>query len=812
MIEKLYPSEDFFLMKQFPATKFAIGAYDKALASVMKFIHSPSNRSGGQWQVEGPGNIGARANTIAVDPKDSKNILVGYSEGGIYRTQDGGQNWSPVFDGQSRLSIGDIVFDPQNSSTIYAGTGDPNISGYPFIGDGMYKSIDGGTSWQNIGLRETRVISQIRVSEQNSQVIYVGAMGIPFEKSNHKGVYKSVNGGQSWQQVLFINDSTGVIDLAIHPFNHNIIYAAGWNRLRNNHKSVVSGPDAKIFKSENGGQTWSILENGLPMDESSRIGIDISKTNPNILYACYTDAISLELKGVYKSIDGGDSWTSLNMSDHKDEIYGGFGWYFGKIRINPNDANDVFLLGVEMIRSKDGGASWANAVPPWWTYEVHADKHDLIFNEDKMYLTTDGGAYSAGINDEVWQKIENNPTTQFYRVAYNPHKPDYYYGGAQDNGTTGGNASIINAWDRIFGGDGFQAIFHPLDSNIVYLETQNGALVVTNDGGLNFNNAINGISNSEPRNWDMPVIMSVQNPNVLYTGTDKIYKNESGSQPNWVPISPVLTDPLSPFLRHNISTLHSSPLDENLIATGTSDGLVWASEDCGSTWKNLSFNLPHKYVSSVYFSSKYAKTLYVSFTGYKDNDNTPYIFKSNDLGASWTPIQGNLPFIAINNILALEQKKSDKDILFVATDAGVFFTKDHVEWDRLGDNMPLITVYDIDYNPSKNQLVAGTFGRSIQTFDLKQINYPDVVDTENVWTDQLFDIQNTLISDHAPLIITKRNSAFVQLYLIDISGKMVKNISLNSDRTEIDMCGFAPGNYFLSEKGKKTKAIRLVKI
>ncbi|MFN8338522.1 MAG: hypothetical protein U0T36_05830 [Saprospiraceae bacterium] len=560
-----------------------------------------SNRSVGQWEVQGPGNIGARANTIAIDPKNSNNMLIGYSEGGIFRTQDGGQNWFPVFDDQFRLSIGDIVFDPQNSSVVYAGTGDPNISGFPFIGDGMYKSSDGGNSWQNIGLRETRVISQIRVSAQNNQVIYVSAMGIPFEKSNHKGVYKSVNGGQTWEQVLFINDSTGIADLVIHPSNHNIVYAAGWNRIRNNYRSVVDGPDAKIYKSENGGITWTVLGNGLPMDASSRIGIDISKSNPNILYACYAEAGNFKLKGIYKSTNGGDSWTSLDVTEFKDEIYGGFGWYFGKIRINPNDANDVFLLGVDMIRSKDGGASWTSAVPPWPTYEVHADKHDLIFDGDKMYLTTDGGAYSSDINTDTWQKIENNPTTQFYRVAFNPHQPDIYYGGAQDNGTSKGNASNINSWDRVFGGDGFQAIFHPIDSNIVYVETQNGDLWVSNDSGEHFSSATLGLNDSEPRNWDMPIIMSRHNPDVLYTGTDRIYKNTSGSQPYWEVISPVLTDPSSAFLRHNISTIHSSPLDENLIAAGTSDGLLWATDDGGATWHNISCGITYKYVSSVYF-------------------------------------------------------------------------------------------------------------------------------------------------------------------------------------------------------------------
>jgi photosystem II stability/assembly factor-like uncharacterized protein len=817
LIEKLYPSEDHFLLKQYPEKKFNIDAYDKSLNAVKEFDNrNGTQRNTGVWQVQGPGNIGARANCIAIHPFNDKIMLIGFSEGGLFRTEDGGTTWTPVFDDKIRLSIGDIAFDPKNGNIVYAATGDPNVSGFPFIGDGIYKSLDSGKTWTNIGLNETRVLSHVKISNQNSDVIYASSMGIPFEKSIHRGVFKTIDGGKSWSQVLFINDSTGVADLVVHPNNHNIVFATGWNRVRNNYKSLVAGPDAKIFKSIDGGITWSILGNGLPEDRSSRIGIDISKSNPNVLYACYTDAGDFNLRGVYKSVDGGENWNALDIGNAvglERGIYGGFGWYFGKIRINPVDENDVFILGVDMYRSKNGGLNWTLSVPPWWTYEVHADKHDLIFDNETMYLTTDGGAYKANVSDEDWQDIENIPTTQFYRVGYNPHKADFYYGGAQDNGTSGGNATMINEWERIYGGDGFQPIFHPFDPDIFYVETQNGGLAVTSDGGENFVNAGIGISQSDPRNWDMPIMMSHHDPDVLYTGTNKIYINESGAAVSWKAISPDLTDPSSPFLRHNISTLHESPINPNYIAAGTSDGLLWVTKDKGQNWLNISGGLPSRYISSVIFSTENENTLYVSYTGYRDNDNTPYIFESKNLGTTWSSIQGDMPNIAINNILMLPSDRvSPTGVLVIATDAGVYISRNNGRnWTRMGNNMPYVTVYDVEFNPSLNQIIAGTFGRSIQSFDLNQINYPTILST-NVTQKLDFKVYpSTVFQDHN--ITIAHNAGNMVFEIFNANGKVVNmHIPTTTNITKVNVGSLPIGLYFVKPKNLNAKAIRFVKI
>jgi photosystem II stability/assembly factor-like uncharacterized protein len=804
-IEKLYPSEDYFMLKQYPESTFHINAYENALKEAYRFTDVSVHRSPGEWVVQGPGNIGARANCIAVNPKDPNHMLIGFSEGGLFLTKNGGSSWRPVFDDKIKLSIGDIEFNPLNPDIIYAGTGDPNVSGYPFIGDGLYKSCDGGETWEYSGLAETHIISQIRISRQNPDVMYVSAMGIPFIKNTNRGVYKSNDGGKSWKNILQINDSTGVSDLVIHPQNHNIVFATGWNRIRSNKKSLVSGPDARIFRSLDGGLSWEKLQGGLPADASSRIGIDISYSNPNILYACYAHPTNFNLKGIYRSEDGGNSWNSLPVgqgSGVEPGIYGGFGWYFGKIRINPENPDDVFLLAVDLYRSKDGGKSWTSAAPPWWTYEVHADKHDLVFNNNTIYLTTDGGAYRSPVASVAWTDIENIATTQFYRVGINPHEPELYYGGAQDNGTSGGNQATIDAWSRIYGGDGFQPVFHPTNKDIFYAETQNGGIVVTRDGGQNFSGATEGIASADPRNWDMPLMMSYHNSEVLYAATDRVYRNTTGADVLWKPVSGNLTDPASDFLRHNISTFHESPVNPDQLAAGTSDGLVWVSKNGGASWDKVSGNLPVRYVSCVQFSP--GGNLYVAYTGYRDNDNTPYLYMSDDLGKTWRSFQGDLPKVAINNVLILPMDQDIVDrVIVVATDAGVFYSAyAGQEWFRMGNNMPFVPVYDVDYNPLTNKLVAGTFGRGIQSFDLSQIGY-GLVNTNEEQSSAEVRLKSNIILPGQSLEFTNGGHEEVLYTIINSQGQVIR--SGKTERHQTTICpGIMPaGIYYFSTFSRK---------
>lgn len=723
----LYEPDDYFaLQRSYPDKAFSIKGYARGVEQARQSLafRNGFQGFGEEWVVRGPGNIGGRANTIAVHPENENIMYAGFARGGVWKTTDGGQNWLPVFDDQSFLSIGDIEIDPTNPDVVYVGTGDPNISSQPGIGNGIFKSEDAGATWQYMGLEEQRIISQVRVNPQNPNIVYAAAMGLPFERNAQRGLYRSEDGGQNWEQVLLISDQAGVIDLAMHPADPNILYAAGWDRIRNNQESTITGPGAKVYKTTDGGDNWSLLQGGLPQEEIGRVGLAISPSNPEVVYALYVGTDS-QVYDVFRTDDGGENWAPVvnfgGQQGLESGVLGGFGWFFGQIRVNPADPNDFFILGVDLWRTRDGGQSWEEATPPWYFYEVHADKHDLVFTSSgSLLLATDGGLYRSADDSQSWQDIENIPITQFYRVAYNPHQPGLYYGGAQDNGTTGGGA-LEEEWPRILGGDGFQVAFRPDIPEVMYAETQNGNIYVSLDGGFGFNDATDGIDSDDRRDWDMQYIISPHNPDVMYTGTFRVYRSNAGAIPYWEPISEDLSDGLILNPRyHNITTIDESPVVEGLLYVGTVDANVWRSDDTGENWLEVKDGLPERYVTSVKASPAFADWVYVTFSGYKDNDFIPRIHRSKSRGDSWEDISGDLPDLAINDVYILPGHQDS--ILFVATDGGVYGSLNSGQsWERLGLNMPYIHTYDLAWNEERNELVVGTFARSIMSYPLDSI-------------------------------------------------------------------------------------------
>lgn len=806
----LRPAEWWHIAREYPDFRTDIKTYTSAL----KEVKNAAQQRGGQpgfsapWTVQGPANIGARINTIKVHPTNPDTIYIGYSQGGVWKTEDGGQTWLPIFDDQPFLAIGDIELDPQNPNTVYVGTGDPNISGYPFIGDGIWKSTNGGQTWQHLGLENQRIVSKILIHPTNANILYVATMGLPFERNNDRGLYKSTNGGQSWQQILFVSDSTGITELAMSPNDPDIIYAAAWDRIRNNQESIVSGNNARIWKTENAGADWTMLSGGLPEDENSRIGLSISAGNPNYLVSVYVGT-SLDIQGMYKTADGGNNWSPLPLDGLDLGFMGGFGWYFGKIFINPFDPNDIFVCGVELWRSIDGGETWFRTTPEWWFYEVHADMHDMAFiDANTCLLATDGGLYKSTDNGFSWLKIEHIPTSQFYRVAYNPFEPDWYYGGMQDNGTAGGNEDIMKDWPRLFGGDGFQAVFHPDDPSIYYFETQNGNIWAVNDDGF-FDDATEGIEFSDRRHWDMQYMLSRHDPEIMYTGTYRIYQSV-GHKPFWTPISEDLTDGVIFGSRyHTISTLDESPLDLDAIYVGTTDGNVWLGSPTNQAWTNITADLPDRYVSSVKASPSLSNRVFVAHTGYKSNDFSPRLHRSDDRGSTWVPISGDLPNLAINDIHILPGHQDS--VIFVATDGGVFATLDGGQrWERLGTGMPIVPVYDIDINPVQRTLMAGTFARSILTFPLDSLQMGNNVSTYapgGLKTPKLSITPNPA-TDRANVVLENLSAKQTTDVLVsDLSGRIVwQGTFEGAQRQEspLELQQFAPGIYvaFARTQGK----------
>lgn len=810
------PSEEFFLQRMDPDGNFAIKAYSNGLKEALDKAAVKDRSLNGfdqEWTVQGPGNLGGRANTIAVNPDNEDIIYAGFALGGIFKTEDAGQTWNPIFDEQVFSAIGDIAIDPNDSNTIYVGTGDPNISGFPSIGDGVYKSEDAGETWTHLGLTEQRIISEIIVDPRNSDRIFAATMGIPFERNNDRGLYRSDDKGETWEQILFLSDSTGVSDIAINPSNPDAIYAAGWDRIRNNTESVVSGKGSKIYRSVNGGDDWEMLEGGLPNEENNgRIGLSLCTSSPNVIYAQYADENNF-LGAIYRSDNFGVSWTSLSVDS--DEVFmgarplGGFAWYFGKIRVNPNNPDDMYLLGVDLWRTLDGGNTWIMASPIWFTYDVHADKHDLVFLEDgSILLGTDGGIYKSDADNFTWEDIENIPTNKFYRTAYNPHQPDLYYGGAQDNGSTGGNANDINNWARLFGGDGFQPAFDTDDPARYFFETQRGNISATLDDGYIFERAMDGVDTDDPRNWDMPYFISTYDNNKMVLGTNRIYKSETRF-PFWEPMSPDLTDGPNGTTRNGtITAIHESPIQEDIVFVGTGDGNVWKGDLANyGNFEKISDGLIDQYVTDVAGSYVDIDRIYVTHSGYRDNDNLDRINRSDDGGQTWIDISGDLPEVAVNELLIMPA--TGDSIMFIATDAGVYGTTDAATtWERLGTNMTIIPVYDLVYNEIKNELVAATFGRSIQSYDLTDILAQEDVNVsvftpDNDAIERLKVFPNPAVDNIDIQYTNIEPNRTSDIAIISADGKLMKLIEKVEDSKvlqNVDISDLAPGNYFVKVK------------
>lgn len=763
------------------------------------------------WMQEGPGNIGGRFNVLTGDPGSSNVIYAGAANGGIFKTVDGGLTWTPIFDDMSYLAIGSIELDPNNSERIWVGTGDRNFGGTSQIGFGIYLSEDGGTNWAHKGLQETSIISDIQIDPGNSNRIFVGALGNTFAKTQHRGVYRTTDGGDTWERILFVSDSSGVCNLVMDPSNPNTLYACFFNRVNLPFLGRAFGPDAGIWKTTDGGDNWVKLTGGLPTGEHSRVGITISSSNPNLLYAVYV-ATDYNPVDVYRSTDGGLTWTPLNIYANgvPGNVMGGFGWYFGQIHINPYNNNHLILQGVDQYVSNDGGMSWQINVPTWDTYEVHADKHAVLFFGPTTYIiATDGGLYKTTNNGLTWTDIEDIPVTQFYHITVHPNINGLYGGGAQDNGSMSGNASMFSSWMRLFGGDGFRMTWLTDDPGGVYYEFQNGGLYYVNEDTFEFIDVSPSFSMGDRINWDMPYVVDEQN-GVLYAGTHRILKMGNAPYGSYVPISPDLTkvstgNYIGTASRYTITEVEQDPFNSNILYAGTTDGWVWRGEGTGTnyTWTNISTGLPERWVRSVRSSPNIPGTLYVTFSGYRLNDYAPYIYKSTNNGATWTPINGNLPNLAINDVLIMPGENDNR--LFVATDGAVFFTEDGGEnWQAVGTDIPVCTMTRLALDAPSKKLLVGTFSRSMFSYNIECLF--ESVNPVGLESNELSKI--LIYPNPAQDKITLTGSEEGSFAIYSLNGKLVEKGSLNTPKTAINISHLPQGTYLIQFNGKIEKFIK----
>lgn len=709
------PTDWFYQQRAFPFDKLNQKAYREAQIQ-SKEMRNQKSRNMDQWVFAGPTNIGGRLTDAEFKPGNEEIVYVGTASGGIFKSEDHAETFFPIFDENLSLSIGDIAIAPSNPNILYVGTGEANPGGgsLAYVGYGVLKSIDEGNSWQHLGLEEIGSVGRIVVSPQNSDVAYVAAMGYLFENNSDRGLYKTSNGGDSWDKILFINDSTGVIDLAIHPTNPDTIYAVTWQRVRRLAYFEYGGTGSGIYRSYDGGETWAELQNGLPGGINiGRIGIGISQSDPHILYAIYCDKTGY-FSGLFKSEDNGDSWTQTN-DDALSNIYASYGWWFGRLKIDPLDPQVVYAIGLDLYKTNNGGDTWQD-ITGW----AHVDMHEVAIsaeNPDQILLANDGGLYASSDAGASWSSKKQLPITQFYTCAIDNSAPYRLYGGAQDNGTNRTLSGNPNSWAQIYGGDGFYCLIDPDDSRYVYAEYQYGNFARSTNYGSTFTSAVSGISSNDRKNWSTPVVMNPLNPSSLYYGSHRLYKSTNRAV-NWQLISDDLTmGPGGGNQKYGtITTISVSAADTNYIYVGSDDGLVYYSPDNGGNWQLISENLPQRWISRVVADPFQAQKAYVCLSGFRVNEYLPHIWMTEDAGLTWQEISTGLPDAPVNDLIV---DPSDANRLIVATDVGVFYRDENIEtWQVLGEGLPLVPITDLAYHQASSTLVAATFGRSMYSLQL----------------------------------------------------------------------------------------------
>jgi photosystem II stability/assembly factor-like uncharacterized protein len=670
------------------------------------------------WTQLGPYNIGGRVTALAVAPGGTT-VYLGAANGGVFKSVNSGVNWTPVTDGWGweLFSIGALALDPTNANVVYAGTGEANNSVDSYDGNGLLRSADGGQTWQSLGLQATARIARVAVDPSNPSRIFVAAMGTQFSTGPDRGLYRSEDGGQNWSRVLFVSDSTGATDVLINPAHPETVYCATLERVRRYTYRRAHGPESGIWRSADHGSTWTRLTSGLPTpsDSVGRIALALCATKPSIVYAQIGSGPGLGWVGLgmYRSLDGGQTWSRRDTDTSFRSAFGGFCWYFGDVAVDPNNENVVYAQGVSLMRSTNGGQTFSNV-----TGSAHVDQHGMWIdpaNSNHLYLGNDGGFFSTTNWASTWFKSVDLPITQFYAGCVDPSNASRVGGGTQDNGSMLTASSPATWYEIAPGGDGFYVLIDPTNPNIVFSEWQNGSggygpYRSTNGGGSGGYGT--GITTTDRFNWCAPFVMDPADHNVLLCASHRVYKSTNNGV-SYTAVSGDLTaypNPASSLTYHTITTLDISPADPQHYYAGTDDGRVWRSNDAGASWTNVSAGLPLYYVTRVTADPVAPGVVYVCLSGFGQDQHSPHVFRSGDQGATWAPVAGNLPDAPANDLVV---DPADPNTLFLATDLGVYFTRNlGGEWNALGTGMPLQAIFDLTLHQPSRTLVAATHGRS----------------------------------------------------------------------------------------------------
>ena len=771
----------------------------------------------------GPSSTGGRILDIAVDPSRPATIYAAAASGGLWKTVNNGTTWDCVFENEGTISIGDIAVDPSNPETVWVGSGEANNQRSSYWGDGIYKSTDGGETWANMGLEDTQHIGRVVVHPTNGDIVYVAAAGALYSHNPERGVYKTSDGGETWEHVLFISDAVGVIDLVLDPVNPDTVYAASYERLRRAWDFDGNGPGSAIYKSTDGGANWTKQTDGLPEGDIGRIGIDVFAGDPKIVYASVANQNEVEIEPepsrdgsnrlgfraeltgagakvttvqrngpaadaglevgdvitevdgdkptnfwaflqkvaslgggdeveltidrdgeemeftleiplrtrqiggeIYKSEDYGETWVKVN----EDPVGGSPAYYYGQIRIDPNDSDQLYLCSVPLHRSNDGGVTWTGD----GARSVHVDHHAVWINPDNsehILLGNDGGFHVSWDKGATWDHVFNLPLPQFYAIGFDYQQPYHVYGGTQDNGSHGGpsksRSGRVGRWDwyRVGGGDGFYVEVDPNNSDIVFAESQFGGITrLDKSTGNSVSIRPRAPQGEQYRfNWMSPIVISNHNPQIIYFGGNKLFKSYNRGD-DWHVVSPDLTtadeDKLAGNVPHcTITTVDESRFDPNVLIAGTDDGNVQWTNDGGISWTNMADRFPdlpaNFWCSRVVLSAHDEDTAYAAFTGYREDNRDPYLYRTTDRGETWVSVVGNLPDESIN---VVRESPYNENVLFVGTELSVFMSIDGGEhWVELTEGIPTIPVHDLKIHPRDRDLIVGTHGRGMFILD-----------------------------------------------------------------------------------------------
>ncbi len=689
----------------------------------------------------GPALASGRIGDVAVDPRDERTWYVAAASGGVWKTTNAGTTWTPIFDRQGSYSIGCVALDPNDPLVVWVGTGENNSQRSVSYGDGVYKSTDGGKTWENVGLKDSEHIGKIAIDPRDSDVVYVAAQGPLWSAGGERGLYKTTDGGKSWSPVLTVSEHTGVTDVVLDPRNPDALLAAAWQRRRHVWGIVVGGPESGLHRSLDGGKSWKKVTSGLPSEDLGRMGLAAAPSAPGTFYLI-TEAADRK-GGFYRSTDGGSSW------ERRSDYTSGSSQYYQEIFVDPHDADRVYSMDTFTRVSEDGGKTFSRLGVRY----RHVDDHALWIDPDQtdhLLIGGDGGLYESFDRGATWKFVGNLPITQFYRLAIDTAKPFYrLYGGTQDNNTLGGPSRTVSGsgitngdWFVTVGGDGFQSRVDPQDPDVVYSQWQYGGLVRYDrkSGELIDIKPVEEPGEEPLRfNWDSPLIVSPHAHTRLYFAAQKLFRSDDRGN-SWRRVSPDLTRRVDrnklPIMGKvwsvnavqknastsyfgNVVALAESPRVDGLLYAGTDDGLVQVSEDGGTTWRKEDRfpGVPDMtYVSRLEASRHDASTVYAAFDNHKMGDFKPYLLRSADRGRTWTSIAGDLP--ARGSVYVVVEDPVEPGLLFAGTEFGLFFTRDGgKKWVQLKGGLPVIAVRDLAIHEEENDLVVATFGRGFYVLD-----------------------------------------------------------------------------------------------